>query len=139
MDDKFDAVRTHLVEIGVEIIKEDAEEKLFVVRDEERGISGLIVDCEDDVLVIEQAIFKLNSIPAELSIRLLKMNRELVHGAYALDETGTQVLFRDTLLLQDLDRSELEATINALELGLAQHGSELLKFVESDKQNVVGE
>lgn len=139
MEDKFEVVKTYLMEIGVEIIKEDADEKLVIVRDEARGIASLIVDCEDDVLILEQAILKLSAISAELSIRLLKMNRELVHGAYALDESGVQVIFRDTLLLQDLDRSELEASINALELGLAQHGNELLKFAESDKQNAVGE
>jgi hypothetical protein len=54
------------------------------------------------------------------------MNRELVHGAFVIDEGGTKLLFRDTLQLANLDFNELDASINALSLGLASFADELI-------------
>ena len=58
--------------------------------------------------------------------RLLQMNNTLVHGAFVLDETGERIFFRDTLQLANLDLNELESSIRALSLALAEYGSELL-------------
>ena len=41
---------------------------------------------------------------------LLKKNRELVHGAFALDDSGKKVIFRDTLQLENLDMNELQGS-----------------------------
>ena len=64
--------------------------------------------------------------PGDLYKRLLQMNRTLVHGAFVLDETGETILFRDTLRLENLDRNELEGSIEALSLALAENAEELL-------------
>ncbi len=57
------------------------------------------------------------------------MNRTMVHGAFVLDdEEGNRVLFRDTLQLENLDRNELEGSIQALGLALAENGAELLEY-----------
>ena len=61
--------------------------------------------------------------------RLLQLNRELVHGAFVLDETETYIIFRDTLQLENLDRNELEGSIHALSLALSEYGAELLEYV----------
>ena len=129
--DHFVKVRDHLLQLDVEIVEENPEKSLFVVRDEDRGISSLLVDCEDELLVIEQAIFQLAQDRAPVYKRLLQINRELVHGAFALDEDGKLVLFRDTLQLQNLDLNELDATINALALALATYADELIDFAKS--------
>jgi hypothetical protein len=60
--------------------------------------------------------------------RLLQMNRTLVHGAFALDEEGKRVIFRDTLQLENLDKNELEGSINALSIALAEYAGELIAF-----------
>jgi hypothetical protein len=49
-----------------------------------------------------------------------------VHGAFTLDEDGGKILFRDTLRLENLDLNEVEGTIEALSLALAEHAAELL-------------
>lgn len=59
---------------------------------------------------------------------LLKKNREIIHGAFVLDETGTKVLFRDTLQLENLDLNELEGTLNSLELLLSEYASQIIEF-----------
>jgi hypothetical protein len=52
----------------------------------------------------------------------------LVHGAFVLNEEGTTLLFRDTLQLENLDRNELEGSIDALSLAMAEYGGELVSF-----------
>ena len=89
-----------------------------------------MIDCEDPLLVMEQVIMEVPSSPGDLYKRLLQMNRELVHGAFVLDEEAKLILFRDTLQLENLDRNELEASIQALSLALAEFSSELIGYVK---------
>jgi len=56
------------------------------------------------------------------------MNRTLVHGAFVVDEEAKTVLFRDTLQLENLDKNELEGTIRALSLALAENVDELIEY-----------
>lgn len=124
----FETVKTFLLDLGYAITEEDPAQELVVVRDEDNGITNLIVDCEDPILILEQMILPVPSKPGAMFERLLQMNRTLVHGAFVLDETGTLVLFRDTLRLENLDMNELEGSIEALSLALAENADELLAF-----------
>lgn len=132
MSDKFELVKQYLYEMELPIVSEDAPEELVVVVDLERGVNNLIIDCEDPILVLEQVIMKVQSGSENMYKRLLQMNRSLVHGAFVLDEDGSTVLFRDTLQLENLDRNELEGSIQALGLALAEHSSELLTFADTN-------
>ena len=89
----------------------------------------LIIDCEDSILIIEQVIMMVPAEPKDLYKRLLQMNRELVHGAFVMDADAEYILFRDTLQLENLDRNELEASLHALSLALAEYGEDLLGYV----------
>ncbi len=128
MSEKFDLVKEYLLEMEIPIVSEDPAEELVVVDDEENGIKNLMIDCEEPILVLEQIIMKMPRDPDDLFKRLLQMNRELVHGAFVLDENAEYILFRDTLQLENLDRNELEASIHALSLALAEYSSELLGY-----------
>ena len=128
MSDAFEKVKSYLQELELNVDSEDEGEELLVVNDEERGLHNLIIDCEDPILVIEQAIIPLPSEPGELYKRLLEINRSLIHGAFAIDQESNVVLFRDTLRLDTLDRSELEGSVNALGLALAENAEELLSY-----------
>jgi hypothetical protein len=124
----FEKVKEYLLEMGFTINQDDAKEALVVVNDEERGVNHLVVDCEDPILILEQVILALPNANAETYKRLLQINRSLVHGAFVLDDSGKTLLFRDTLQLANLDQNELEGSIDALSLALAEFGSELLAF-----------
>ncbi|GIX47017.1 MAG: hypothetical protein KatS3mg131_1228 [Candidatus Tectimicrobiota bacterium] len=124
----FATVKAYLLDLGLAVVSEDPQQELLVVEDEERGIKNLIVDCEDPIVIFEQVIMVVPPHPGDLFRRLLQMNRTLVHGAFALDEEGKWVLFRDTLRLATLDRDEVEGTIEALSLALAEHAAEFLAF-----------
>lgn len=129
----FEKVKEYLLEMGFSIDQENAEEELVVVNDEERGVHHLVIDCEAPILIMEQVILPLPDATAETYKRLLQINRSLVHGAFALDDEGKTLLFRDTLQLENLDQNELEGSIDALSLALAEHGGELLAFSSSSQ------
>ena len=124
----FETVKQYLQNLDLPVLEEDASEELVVVRDEEAGISRLVIDCEAPLLILEQRILPVPADPGDLYKRLLQMNRTLVHGAFVLDEEGTQVIFRDTLQLETLDEPELESSVDALSLAMAEYGSELLGY-----------
>ncbi len=130
MSGKFDLVKQYLFEMEIPIISEDRAEELVVVDNEDDGIKNLVIDCEEPILVLEQIIMKVPQDPGNLFKRLLQMNRDLVHGAFVLDENAELVIFRDTLQLENLDRNELEASIHALSLALAEYSSELLSYAK---------
>jgi hypothetical protein len=128
MREKFEQVKSYLHDMEIAIIRQDIEEELVVVEDEEKGIKNMVIDCEEPILVLEQVIMKIPSNPGDFFKRLLQMNRDLVHGAFVLDENAEIILFRDTLQLENLDRNEIEASIQALSLALSEFGSELLEY-----------
>ena len=127
MSDKFEKVKGYVLELGFQIDEEDPSEEIVVINDEERGIHKLVIDCEDTVLVVEQLIMEVGP-STDVYRRILQMNRELVFGAFVLNEEGDFLLYRNTLALDNLDLNELESTINALSMGLAENGDELLSF-----------
>ena len=127
---KFELVKHYLFEMEIPIVDEDPAEELVVVEDEDNGIKNLVIDCEEPILVIEQMIMKVPAEPGNLFERLLQWNREVVHGGFCLDETGQSIIFRDTLQLENLDRNELEASIQSLALAMAEYSGELLAFAK---------
>jgi hypothetical protein len=124
----FDTVKQYLLDLNLSIVDEDPGERLVVVEDEERGLKNLVVDCEDPILVFEQMIMSVPSNPGDMYQRLLQMNRNIIHGAFALDEDGRMLLYRDTLQLANLDANEVQGTIEALSLALAEFADDLIEF-----------
>ncbi len=124
----FEKVKALLLDLDYAITHEDEDQELFIVNDEDSGINNLIVDCEDPLLVLEQAIMPVPQDTGDLFRRLLQMNRLLVHGAFVLDEDARTILFRNTLRIENLDSNELEGSIEALSLALAENAGELLSY-----------
>ncbi len=124
----FDKVKDYLLEMGCSIRHENQEEGLFVVDNEEIGIHHLVVGCADPILIIEQFIFEIGQESIELYKSLLQKNRDIIAGAFVVDDSGQKVLFRDTLMLENLDLNEMEGTFNALGLLLSEYSEELLRF-----------
>ena len=77
---------------------------------------------------MEQLIMPVPKEPGDLYQWLLKTNNTLVHGAFCMDDEARFILFRDTLQVANLDYNELEGSIGALSLALAEHGSKLLEY-----------
>ena len=124
----FNRVKDYVIELGLEITSEDEQESLLIVEDTSNGIKNMVIDCEDPIVILEQVIMELNDAPPEVYRSLLQKNRDTVHGAFVLDETGKMVIFRDTLQIENLDLNELEGSINALSLLLSEYSTELIEF-----------
>jgi len=131
MSEKFELVKSYLLDLDLKITDENPAEELVIVEDEENGIKNLVIDCEEPIVILEQLIMKVPPAAGEFFRRLLQINRTLVHGAFVLDEDGRYVFFRDTLQLENLDPNELEGSIGALSLALAENGEELLSYAHS--------
>jgi hypothetical protein len=128
MENNFNKVKNYLLDLEYNVVSEDTAEELVVVEKEEVGIKNLILDCEDSILVVELLLFEISSDNLAMFKEFLMMNRNIIHGAIALDESGTKVIFRDTLQLENLDLNEIQATLNSLEVFLSENATKLINF-----------
>lgn len=128
MTQHFDRVKNYLIDLDYSIVYENAEEEVFVVELPEVGIQNLVIAIADPILIMEQYLFELHEGKPEVFQKLLIKNRDIVHGAFALDESGTKVVFRDTLQLENIDLNEIEGSLNSLELLLSEYSDELIEF-----------
>ncbi len=124
----FDKVREYLLELEYSIVKEDKENEIFVIESQEDGIQNVLIGIADPILIIEQYLFDLHGETAEVTRELLKKNRDIVHGAFALDDSGSKVIFRDTLQVESLDLNELEGSLTSLILLLSEYTEQIIQF-----------
>ena len=128
MDNHFEKVQGFLLDLDFNILQENEEDGVFWVDKEEAGIHNLVIGCLDPILIMEQFLFELKSDSKDTYKKLLIKNRDIIHGAFVLDESGTKVIFRDTLQLENLDRNELEGSLNSLSLLMSEYSEELIEF-----------
>lgn len=128
MKNYFQIVKDYLIALNYSITYENVEDGIIMIQNESEGIKNLILGIADPILIFEQYIFKINNPSEEIFKALLQKNRDIVHGAFVLDESGTKVIFRDTLQLENLDLNEFEASINSLSLLLSEYSENILKF-----------
>ena len=126
----FQKVKELLLDLEHDITREDKDTGILVVNNESRGICDMILDCEDDVLILEQIIFPVRQDNANSYKKLLQMNRSLVHGAFVLTTSQGQdmITYRDTLQLEHLDRNELQESMNSLTYALVENMDDLLEI-----------
>ncbi|MCK5470382.1 MAG: YbjN domain-containing protein [Cyclobacteriaceae bacterium] len=128
MNDHFEKVQGFLLDLEFSILSENEEDGVFRVDNEDAGIHNLVIGCLDPILVMEQFLFEIKNDSNKIYKSLLIKNRDIIHGAFVLDETGKKVIFRDTLQLENLDQNELEGSLNSLSLLMSEYSEELIKF-----------
>ncbi|MCK5279780.1 MAG: YbjN domain-containing protein [Cyclobacteriaceae bacterium] len=128
MNGHFEKIQGYLLDLDFSILNENEEDGVFWVEKEDAGIHNLVIGCLDPILVMEQFLFEIKNESNEIYKSLLTKNRDIIHGAFVLDETGKKVIFRDTLQLENLDLNELEGSINSLSLLLSEYSDELIRF-----------
>ncbi len=124
----FDKVKDYLSELEYSIIHEDKENEVFVVESLDDGISNLMIGVADPIIIIEQYLFDLKTNVGDVSHKLLMKNRDIVAGAFVMDDDGTKVLFRDTLQVETLDLEELEGSLTSLSLLLSEYTDEIISY-----------
>ena len=131
MNDHFEKVQGFLLDLDFSILNENEEDGVFWVDNEEAGIHNLVIGCLDPILIMELYLFEIKNDTNDVYKKLLIKNRDIIHGAFALDDTGKKVIFRDTLQLENLDLNELEGSLNSLKLLLSEYSEELIEFSKS--------
>lgn len=131
MQNHFDTIKNYLIELNYNISHEDMDDGIIMIQNQSEGINNMILGIADPILIIEQYIFKINTPNQDILKQLLQKNRDIVHGAFVLDETGEKVIFRDTLQVENLDLNELEASINSLSLLLSEFSENIIAFSKS--------
>jgi len=128
MNTHFQTVKDYLLELDYTIVQEDENDGVLVVENEDEGIKNVVLIISDPILIVEQYLFDLPANSKDIYRKLLAKNRDIIHGAFALDETGNRVLFRNTHECENLDLNEIEATLNSLSLLLSEYADELIGF-----------
>lgn len=128
MNNYFNTIKDFLQELNFEITRENPANGILVIEKESVGVKNLILGIAPPILIMEQYIFKINNKNEEVFKSLLQKNRDIIHGAFVLDESGTKVIFRDTLQIENIDINELEGTLNSLSLLLSEYSEQIIKF-----------
>lgn len=124
----FQKVKDYIIDLDYSILFEDAEDGIMVIESEEDGIKNLVIGVEEPLLFMEQSLVDIANPSGDAYLKLLQKNRDIVHGAFVVDESGSRVLFRDTLQLENLDLNEIEASFNSLSLLLSEYSDELISM-----------
>lgn len=128
MNEHFKKIKDYLLQLDFDIIREKPENGILVIEKETAGVKNLILGIAPPILIMEQYIFKIKNKNEDVFKSLLQKNRDIIHGAFTLDETGTKVIFRDTLQIENLDLNELEGSLNSLSLLLSEYSDSIIKF-----------
>ncbi|MGI0105963.1 molecular chaperone Tir [Salinimicrobium sp. WS361] len=128
MKNHFSITRDFLLELNFNISREDPENSIMVVQKENHGIRNLILGVAPPILIIEQFIFRINNQSEKIFRNLLQKNRDIIHGAFVLDESGEKVIFRDTLQIENMDINELEGSLNSLSLLMSEYSDHIIEF-----------
>ncbi|WP_373057573.1 molecular chaperone Tir [Zunongwangia sp. H14] len=128
MKNHFQITKNFLLELNFNITFENEEEGIIMVQKESFGIKNLILGVAPPILIMEQYIFRINNQSEKIFRSLLQKNRDIIHGAFVLDDSGEKVIFRDTLQIQNLDINELEGSLNSLSLLMSEYSDRIIEF-----------
>ncbi|PCE64252.1 YbjN domain-containing protein [Sediminicola luteus] len=128
MKNHFQVLKGFLLELDYTISYENPEEGILRIDKEHEGITNMIIGCAYPIVIMEQFICELGHTHGDVYKKLLQKNRDIIHGAFVLDEKGSGVIFRDTLQLGSLDKNEIEASLNSLSLLLSEYSTEIIAF-----------
>lgn len=124
----FKKIESFISQLGYSVSYKNEKEGIFCIENEADGIKNLIVGVAPPIIIIEQYIFTLKSDDKEILKSLLKKNRDIIHGAFVLDEEGKKVIFRYTMQIENLDMNEFEGALNSLGLLLSEYYEQIIEF-----------
>lgn len=128
MQDHYQLVKNYLLQLNYNVIHENKREGIIMISKENEGIKNMILGVAPPILIMEQHIFNIKNKNEVVYRDLLQKNRDIVHGAFVLDDTGEKVIFRDTLQVEHLDLNELEGSLNSLGLLLSEYSDQIINY-----------
>lgn len=128
MQDHYQVVKKYLLQLKYDITHENNREGIIMISKEVEGIKNMILGVAPPILIMEQHICTIKNKNEVVYRSLLQKNRDIIHGAFVLDETGDKVIFRDTLQIANLDLNELEGSLNSIGLLLGEYSEQIINF-----------
>ena len=128
MKDYYATIRSFLQNLQLDIKHENQKEGIFIVSNESEGIFHLIICVAHPIVIFEQFIFEIKEEGNQVYKSLLPKNRDIIHGAFVLDDSGRKVIFRDSLQIENLNQNEFEATLNSLSVLLSEYSEQIINF-----------
>ena len=121
-----DKIESYLVKLTLSF--QSPAPNTWVVRDAQKGLENLLIVLTEPLIIMRIHVMEVPAVGKEkLFEELLRFNAtDMVHGAYAVD--GTHIIIIDTLEAETMDLEELQASIDAIGLALAQHYRSLSAF-----------
>ncbi len=109
---------------------EQVSDGVWKVESTENNVDNIIMSYEDPILLIRVNLMTVPGVDRERFYeRLLKLNAtEIPHGAFGIDNDVVVVV--DTLQVENLDRNELQASIDSIGYTVAQYYSELKEYLD---------
>lgn len=124
----FKKIEEYILNLGYSVSYQNAKEGIFCIESETDGIKNVIIGVAPPILIIEQYLFTLKTDDKNVLKSLLMKNRDIIHGAFVLDETGQKVIFRYTMQIETLDQNEFEGALNSLGLLLSEYYQQIIEF-----------
>lgn len=128
MKQNIEKVKAYIHALNMKIVYSDSENGIFKVENVDDGIQNLIIGIAPPIIILEQYLFSFHSDNADMFKKLLQKSRDMIHGAFVINDEGNKVLFRYTMQLENLDMNEFESAINSLSLMLSEYYQELIEF-----------
>jgi len=117
--------------INLQLTYEEIGENMWVISDDANNLGNIVVFAEEELVTVRAKVMKVPSRDREQYFEeLLRLNSEMVHGAYAIEEES--VILIDSLVAPTMDLEEFQASLDSTGLALAQHYPRLAKY--RDKQ-----
>lgn len=109
---------------------EKVDDGLWRVESPENNVDNIILSYADPIIVFRINLMKVPGTSKETFYeRLLTLNAsEIPHGAFGIEDDN--VVLIDTLQLENLNRNELQASVDSLAFTVAQYYSELKSYVQ---------
>jgi len=106
---------------------ESVGDTVWLIRDLDRGLAHVVVYADENLVTIRAKIMMIpDGSPGRFFEDLLRLNAEMLHGAYAIEEDS--VIWIDTLEFETMDLEEFQASLDAASLSVMHHTSRLSRY-----------
>ena len=124
-------VQAYLERLDGGVSADEVEPGLWVLSPEDGG-GQIVVNFTPPVVVLRVNVMELpkdESRRSALMTKLLELNaKELLHGSYGIEET--RVVLTEALQIENLDFSELQASVDSIAMALGSHLAALAPYKE---------
>ena len=113
--------------INLQLSYEEVGENMWLISDDENNLGYVVIYAEEELVTLRAKVMQIPSKNREAFFEeLLRLNAEMVHGAYAIEEES--VILIDSLVAPTMDLEEFQASLDSTGLALAQHYPRLAKY-----------